>query len=112
MWSIDEIKAYSTRIAEEFNPERIILFGSFARKRATEDSDVDLLVIMDYDGRGVEQSYRMRQIVSPAFPLDLVVRRPEEVSERVKEGDYFLSEILREGIVLYERTSQRVDAEG
>ncbi|MCL4512344.1 MAG: nucleotidyltransferase domain-containing protein [Bacteroidetes bacterium] len=103
MYSINEIKDYSRRIAEAFNPERIILFGSFAKNRAKEDSDVDLLVIMNYNGRGVEQSFHIRRVVSPRFPLDMIVRKPEEVSDRLKKGDYFLREIMDEGIVLYER---------
>lgn len=112
MCSMDEILNYSKNLAERFDPDRIILFGSFASKRATEDSDVDLLVIMEHEGRDIDQSYRIRQVLSPSFPLDLVVRRPNEVIERIEKGDYFLSEILRDGVVLYERASQRVDSKG
>lgn len=103
MHTISDIKKYTDQIAEEFNPEKIILFGSAARGKATETSDIDLLIIMDYEGRAVQQAFRIRKNIPPSFPLDIFVRKPGQVKERIKMDDFFISGILKDGVVLYER---------
>ena len=103
MYSFNDIKKYSHKIAEEFNPEKIILFGSAARNKQNKNSDVDLMIIMDYEGRAVEQAFRIRKNIPPSFPIDIFVRRPEQINRRIKKGDFFIKEILEDGIVLYER---------
>ena len=90
------------RIAREFHPERIILFGSHARGTPTAHSDVDLLVILPFEGKPVFKSVEIRLKVSPPFPVDLIVRTPEKVRERLAMGDGFMRDILENGKVLYE----------
>ncbi|HUS92823.1 MAG TPA: nucleotidyltransferase domain-containing protein [Phycisphaerae bacterium] len=102
MVSMEDIQDVSRRIAEEFRPQRVILFGSYAQGIPTEDSDVDLLVIMSFEGRSVDKSVEMRLKLRPPFPMDLLVRRPEEVRRRIEMGDLFLRDVLTEGKVLYE----------
>ena len=102
MVSMEQIIEVSGRIAEEFHPQRIILFGSYASGAPTPDSDVDLLVIMSFAGRSVEQSVAMRLRVRPPFPMDLLVRTPEAIQQRLAMGDTFIRDIVREGRVLYE----------
>lgn len=51
MSSLNEIEKYANKIADRFNPEKIILYGSAAKNRTSENSDVDLLVIMNFEGR-------------------------------------------------------------
>lgn len=102
MVATSEIQGFADRIAREFRPQRIILFGSYACDRADEDSDVDLMVILPYTGKSWETATRIRNRLQPSFPLDLVVRSPEQVRERVDMGDPFLREIVRDGKVLYE----------
>ena len=89
-------------MAEEFKPERIVLFGSYARGKPTPDSDVDLLVVMGHRGRPADQSVEIRLRLRPPFPLDLLVRSPKTVQKRLALGDSFLKEILEKGQVLYE----------
>ena len=98
-----QIRKYARTLGREFRPERVILFGSYARGRATEDSDVDLLVIMDHDqARNVDQAIAMRLHTDAPFPLDLLVKRPAEVIERLAMNDTFIKGILEDGKVLYE----------
>ena len=97
-----QIKELSDRIVKRFHPEKIILFGSYASGKPTNDSDVDLLVVMPFTGRNVDQAVEMRMETRPAFPLDLIVRTPEAIAERLKLGDTFISDILNAGRVLYE----------
>ncbi len=98
-----QIRKFSQAVARRFHPEKIILFGSYASGTATEDSDVDLLVIMPRTRqRGERISVRIRHAVSRDFPLDLLVRTPAEVAKRLRWGDGFLREIMESGEVLYE----------
>jgi predicted nucleotidyltransferase len=99
-----EIEAYARLIAERFQPVRIVLFGSHAQGTPDADSDVDLLVLMEFDGPAQEQAYRIRRALPRRFPLDLLVRRPADVARRAAAGDQFLREILTTGRVLHERS--------
>ena len=98
------IRALVQRIAERFQPEKIILFGSYAYGYPKPESDVDLLVVMDTPLRARQQRLEISRAVSPRpFPLDIVVRTPHELAERIALGDLFLREITTRGKVLYER---------
>ena len=100
------IRKYVDALTRNFAPERVVLFGSYARGTPGVDSDVDMLVIMDHDKRkDVEQAVAIDVQLPRKFALDLIVRRPSEVSRRLAMGDVFLSTILGEGQVLHERRS-------
>jgi predicted nucleotidyltransferase len=94
------------RIAAEFRPQRIIMFGSYAYGTPAEYSDLDLLVIMQYVGSGLRKAVEILNRVNPRIPVDLVVRTPEEIQQRIKANDFFLAEILSRGRVLYEAPDQ------
>ena len=98
----NQIKAIATRIGDEFHPLRVVLFGSYAYGTPTADSDVDLLVVMPHQGSGSETAIEIMRRVEPRIPLDLVVRTPDEIRERLKWNDFFLQEISDRGQVLYE----------
>jgi len=100
--TLEQIQEVAQRIGKEFSPQRIILFGSYAYGNPTPDSDVDLLVITPFQGRSAEKSVEIRLKVRPPFPMDLLVRTPEKVQERLNMGDSFMREILMKGKVLYE----------
>ena len=101
MVAMSKIKELAGRIAKEFKPERIVLFGSYADGTPTVDSDVDLLVVMPFDGRSVDESVKIRMALRPAFPLDLIIRTSEMIQERIRQGDTFLIDIMENGKVLY-----------
>ena len=98
-----EIIKYVDAIAKKFQPDRIILFGSYAEGRASDDSDVDLLVEMDHSESELQQALSIRRSVEHSFPLDLVVKSPLEVQQRLGKNDFFLKTIMDCGQVLYER---------
>ena len=102
MVAMSQIEDLGQRIGREFRPDRVVLFGSYARGTATGDSDVDLLVILPFEGKSVHQSVAIRMRLRPTFPVDLIVRTPEKVQERLELGDDFMREIMEEGKVLYE----------
>ena len=102
MISIRRIRAVAARIAREFHPERVVLFGSHARGRATEDSDVDLLVVMRFKGRSVDKAVEVRLKAEALFPMDILVRTPGQVRRRIAMGDAFMQDVVTNGKVLYE----------
>jgi predicted nucleotidyltransferase len=105
------IRRFARRIAERFDPEKIILFGSFAYGTPHEDSDVDLLVVMPtYDE--INQAIRIKLAFEFVFPLDLIVRTPQRLGRRLADGDSFLQEITSEGILLYEKAHAGVGTQG
>src|SRR5213595_347918 len=98
------IQKYADAIAREFRPKKIILFGSHAYGRPTEDSDVDLMVVMPRR-RGTRRTatdIRMR-LGYAGFPMDLLVWTPERLREWAHAGHGFVRDILERGQVLYER---------
>jgi predicted nucleotidyltransferase len=98
------IRSVARRISDRFQPEKIILFGSYAYGEPKPESDVDLLVVMDTPLRARQQRLEISRALSPRpFPLDIVIRTPQQVQERLAMGDPFLREITSRGKVLYER---------
>lgn len=102
MIAMDRILSVSEHIAQEFHPERIILFGSYAYGTPSEDSDVDLLVILPFKVKPVRKAIEILQKTNPKIPLDLLVRTPEQVKERLDNQDWFMCEIMQKGRMLYE----------
>jgi uncharacterized protein len=108
MIDLSQIEAFSQQIVEKFQPERIILFGSYAYGQPTEDSDVDLLVILTFEGMSVQTAVAIRQQIKPPFPLDLIARTPEQIQQRLDMGDFFIQDIINKGQILYEANHTRV----
>ncbi len=98
-----EIFEITHKIVDYFQPEKIILFGSHAYGHPTENSDVDLLVIMNHQGSARWQAAKILQTIDYHFPLDLIVRSGKQLANRIQAGDYFLREIIEKGTVLYEQ---------
>jgi len=103
-----EIKEFVKEIVRKFEPEKIILFGSYGYGKPDEESDVDLFVIMNTKKSSIAQEVEIRMEIERNFPLDLIVMTPEEIEKRIKRGDTFLQTILEKGEVLYEKRKQRV----
>lgn len=103
MVAFNDITEFSRRVAEEFDPEKIILFGSHARGQAREYSDVDMLVIMPFEGKWLDKSLEILGRLDPPFSIDLITRRPDDVERRYREYDPLIRSALDEGKVLYER---------
>ena len=113
LWGTDvtlhAIRRYARQVAEQFDPDQIILFGSHAYGTPTADSDVDLLVVMDARNQH-DQAVRIRWELPAPFPMDLIVRTPRNLRWRLEEGESFHSEIVTKGILLYEKSNSGVAA--
>ena len=104
------IRRFARDVAEQFLPEKIILFGSYAYGTPHEDSDVDILVVMPARNQ-IDQAVRIDRVIDPPFPLDLIVRTPKNLKWRLEEGESFHTEIVSKGKVLYEKGDVGMDQE-
>ena len=92
------------RLIRAFNPEQIILFGSYAKGTTHASSDVDFLVIVNLVGNPAIHRRRARQLTSDCFPsVDIVFASPEEVSTATTLKSPFLASILGRGKMVYSR---------
>lgn len=98
-----EIQRLANRIARAFKPDRVVLFGSHARGTPSPDSDVDILVILPFDGKGFVKSLEIMNRIKAPFSLDLIARRPDDTARRYAQGDPLIHEALDHGHTLYER---------
>jgi len=100
----ETLPAAVERIVQELQPEKIILFGSYAYGTPSPGSDVDLLVIMETEESSKERSWAVSRLLIPRpFPVDILVRTPQEIQRALAKGDFFIREIIAQGRVLYER---------
>lgn len=95
------IRLYALRVAKQFQPEKIILFGSYAYGTPHAESDVDLLIIMPCRNPG-DMAFKIRCAIDPPFAAHIVVRTPYAMEWRLREGDSFLKEVVTKGKVIYE----------
>ena len=102
MVDFKDIQALADSIVKLFNPERIILFGSYAAGTAGIDSDVDLLVVLPFNGKTWKMASMIRHRTHPLFPLDLLVRTPQQIRQRLAMNDIFMRDITQKGKTLYE----------
>lgn len=104
MVAMDSIHALIERIVQAYHPERIVLFGSYAYGTPTVNSDVDLLVVLPFEGKGSRKAVEILNTLEPEFSVDLLVRTPEQVRQRLAWNDFFLREVIEKGKILYEAT--------
>ncbi len=99
----EQLKKIADRLKRSYGAEKVILFGSYATGDATEDSDVDLFIIAPTNERFFERMASVRRLIRDlrnGLPIAPIVLTPEEIEERTKMGDQFITEILEEGLTL------------
>jgi len=84
-------------------PERIILFGSYARGERDPWADLDVVVVQPTDLPFIQRTRRLLEDFDPCVAMDILVYTPEEFAELSQSRDFFKEEILAKGRVLYER---------
>ncbi|NKB23309.1 MAG: nucleotidyltransferase domain-containing protein [Kiritimatiellae bacterium] len=99
-----DIQQVALRLGEATHAERIILFGSYARGDARENSDVDLVIVAKSSLPRFKRSRQLYKLFKPyPFGMDLLVYTPEEIERGKRSPIAFVSNMLREGKVLYVR---------
>lgn len=97
-----EISSIVDQLVVHYKPDKIILFGSAARDKATEDSDLDFFIIKrDVPRVGRERYYQLAKTVSYGRASDFLICTPQEVETRMSLGDPFMKHVLTEGKILY-----------
>jgi uncharacterized protein len=93
------------RIAIRFNPDKIILFGSYAAGNPNNDSDIDLLVIKDTDLPRHKRSFDIQKsLIGSMIPMDILVYTTKEFEQEQKEKNSFLFSVIKTSKILYERS--------
>ena len=96
------VKEIVEKIKIQLHPTKIILFGSYAWGKPTEDSDIDLFIIMESNLRRDERSVQISDLFPHRlFPMDIIVYTPEEIELSLRRGNPFIKEILTRGKLLY-----------
>lgn len=102
----DELRRIVEVIKRQYDPERIILFGSMAVRRVHEWSDIDLLIIKKTPKRFIERALEVGRLVQPRVGIDLFTYTPEEYEFLLKERSSFLLSVLKSGETVYEKRDQ------
>ena len=101
-----EVRTEIDRILESllaYDPQRIILYGSFARGDYHVGSDLDLIIVKDTDRPFTERIGDVLRLCRSRIPIEPLVYRPSEITAMLERGNDFLETALSEGIVLYEQ---------
>jgi predicted nucleotidyltransferase len=104
MIETNKINDIINRIAKKFNPDKIILFGSYAIGNATNSSDLDLLVIKDTDLPYHKRSFDIQKsLIGSMIPMDILVYTQKEFDQERNEQSSFLNSAIKTSKVVYER---------
>lgn len=99
-----EIAKLIDRIVTRIQPQKIIIFGSYAKEKATIKSDLDILVIKETELPMANRADDLKPILSNSLiPVDVHIYTPEEVEEYGKEQFSFINSILKTGRLIYEK---------
>lgn len=97
-----EIQRYCDSIAAAFKPRKIILFGSYAYGKPTEDSDVDVMVVMPKKRYRRDLGVRVRTRVPADFPVDVLIEPDDRLQRRIDDRECFILDVTENGRVMYE----------
>lgn len=98
------IKGMLSLLIAQYEPIKVILFGSHAKGYPDKDSDIDLLIIKETEERFLDRWCTVGSILAgshPSIPVDTLVLTPEEINLRLSVGDQFIIDILKNGKLLY-----------
>lgn len=99
------LQAITDKIAKEYKPEKIILFGSYAWGTPHEDSDLDIFVIKNTKTPSLKRIEELDRIFTRRdVAMDFLVYTPKQVKQQLKKGDFFVQDIIMNGKVLYDAT--------
>lgn len=97
----EQIQEITNKIAREFKPEKIILFGSYAWGKPTKDSDVDLFIVKKTKKPRLNRQLEVRRLINGEIAADILVYTPKETQKRIEMRDFFINDILTKGKTLY-----------
>ncbi|MBI1929194.1 nucleotidyltransferase domain-containing protein [Candidatus Poribacteria bacterium] len=99
----EQLPQIVSAIIREYNPEKIILFGSLATGTTGEWSDIDLLVIKETDQKFFDRLNEIARKCDNQVGMDCLVYTPREYEQESAENPFFREEIVKKGRVIYEK---------
>lgn len=101
-----ELKRTKEIIVREYQPQRIILFGSLAQGKVHEWSDIDLAIVKETPRRFIDRIGDVLLLIRPKVSVNVIVYTPQEVEQMERNDHYFwIDEITHKGKVLYDRAA-------
>ena len=101
----DRLEPYLRVIVEKFQPEKIILFGSYAQGNPNEHSDVDLLIIRRDVPSERQSEIEIRSagwgLCKPPLSFTIISKTPASLQDQIDQGSFFFSQIVQKGLVLH-----------
>lgn len=100
-----DIQNITNIIIKDFKPQKVVLFGSHAWGSPQKDSDIDLLIIKDDKTKNIrEMAIDVERILLPrTFPIDIIVYKPAQIEESLKDKNMFITKIITKGKTLYDQ---------
>jgi len=98
-----KIENYVREVINQLNPYLVVLFGSFATGDVNEGSDVDIMVVADFDESFLDRIRRLMDLNIFRIPVEPIGYRLEEFSEMMRRGNPFITEVMEKGRVMYKR---------
>lgn len=93
----------TNQIVKNYQPDRVVLFGSLASRKIEEANDIDLFLVKKTRlKRHIDRVRKVREFLPSEIPIDLIIYTPQEVQKALEIGSYFIEDILKEGKILYE----------
>ncbi|NLO05014.1 MAG: nucleotidyltransferase domain-containing protein [candidate division WS1 bacterium] len=100
----EAVREVIRKIVEGYDPEKIIIFGSYARGDARPDSDLDVLVVKDTEERWIDRVVEVSLLCTPrVIPMDILVKTPDEVQHMLDRRSLFMHTIMNDGVIAHER---------
>lgn len=98
-----KLKEVTDKIVREFQPEKIILFGSWAWGEPNDDSDVDLFIVKETDNTR-NTAIKISGSIFPRFiAMDFIVYTPDQLKKELEIEEPFITKVMKAGKVLYEQ---------
>ncbi|MDY7030329.1 MAG: nucleotidyltransferase domain-containing protein [Thermodesulfobacteriota bacterium] len=98
-----ELRKIVSNVKSNYDPEKIILFGSSTKGYLTDEGDIDLIIIKTTKDDPWKRAAQVDSFIDHVVPVDLLIYTPEEIESRLKINDFLVKDILENGIVLYEK---------
>ena len=101
---LKKLNLITKKIVKEYNPDRIILFGSYAWGEPGPDSDVDLFIVKETRDSLIERHKKVgRLLFGGGIPVDVLIYTPSQVKRLLDTQDFFIEDVFSKGKILYEK---------
>lgn len=105
---VDDLREIVSCIIDRYTPEKVILYGSYARGTYTDSSDLDLFIVMRFDNKTAELAAEIAAAIKSPIKLDVAVCTPEDFAASIGRNEAFLvNQIVKRGLVLYDQSAPR-----